>query len=231
MKKPAQKSLFTWNFKCYREDECEGILVDALEDSDPLATEPPPIYACKFGEGDELGHLLALANEDGQIALRDTRRKNNTAPLEGTLPKHKSEHTELVKCTQVLPQHLSIKQFTDHADVLFSFHFPSFQSVLALYVTSFVIAGQKIHNNAIFDVCWVPGARELVSASGDHQTLVLALRQDGSLVPLLQLLGHVRSVKTVHVNPFDPSEYTPLDNNFVLRMYCIVLILDARTLL
>ncbi|KAK8742784.1 hypothetical protein OTU49_001671, partial [Cherax quadricarinatus] len=141
----ASKSLFAWSFKCYRDDEYEGIAVE-LQENSPQSGVEPPIYACKFGEGTTYGHILVLANEDGQIGLRDTRLSGNVSPVEG----------------------------------------------------------QQIHNNAIFDVCWVPGSSELVSVSGDQRAAILTLREDGTLVLTLSLLGHTRSVKTVHVNPFDP---------------------------
>lgn len=66
------------------------------------------------------------------------------------------------------------------------------------------IPAHQIHNNAIFDVCWVPGTPELVSVSGDQTAIVLRVKEDGALEPVLTLMGHSRSVKTVHVNPFDP---------------------------
>ncbi|XP_069167941.1 LOW QUALITY PROTEIN: denticleless protein homolog [Procambarus clarkii] len=143
--KKAQKSLFAWSFKCYRDDEYEGIAVE-LEENVPQSGVEPPIYACKFGEGKNYGHILVLANEDGQIGLRDTRLVGSVSPVEG----------------------------------------------------------QQIHQNAIFDVCWVPGSAELVSVSGDQCVSILAVREDGTLDVTLSLLGHTRSVKTVHVNPYDP---------------------------
>lgn len=63
--------------------------------------------------------------------------------------------------------------------------------------------GHQIHQSAIFDVCWVPGSRELVSVSGDQRASVVAVREDGRLEVVQSLLGHTRSIKTVHVNPTD----------------------------
>ncbi|XP_027236579.2 denticleless protein homolog [Penaeus vannamei] len=143
--KKAQKSLFAWSFKCYQEDEYDGIAT-AVDETNGQAPPEPPIYACKFGEGPQYGHILVLANEDGKIGLRDTRQKGNQAAIEA----------------------------------------------------------HQIHNNAIFDVCWVPGTPELVSVSGDQTAIVLRVKEDGALEPVLTLMGHSRSVKTVHVNPFDP---------------------------
>ncbi|XP_042213608.1 protein lethal(2)denticleless-like [Homarus americanus] len=143
--KQAQQSLYAWGFKCYRSDEYEGIAADVPGGFSQGAAEPP-IYVCKFGAGANYGHILVLANEDGQIGLRDTRKIGPVSP----------------------------------------------------------VPGQQIHDNAIFDVCWVPGAAELVSVSGDQKTAVLSVREDGTLDATLALIGHTRSVKTVHVNPYDP---------------------------
>ncbi|KAK8382794.1 hypothetical protein O3P69_011380 [Scylla paramamosain] len=81
--KQACKSLFAWSFKCYQEDKCGAIACDSDENQEPQALTEPPIYACKFGEGPNCGHILVIANEDGQIGLRDTRRIGDVAPVEG----------------------------------------------------------------------------------------------------------------------------------------------------
>ncbi|XP_026314813.1 protein lethal(2)denticleless-like [Hyposmocoma kahamanoa] len=33
-------------------------------------TEDPPIFACRFAEASGLEHILALANEDGRVAIQ-----------------------------------------------------------------------------------------------------------------------------------------------------------------
>ncbi|XP_068215363.1 protein lethal(2)denticleless-like [Palaemon carinicauda] len=140
----AQRSLFARSFRCYQEDEYDGIALDLLEASGQSSSEAP-IYACRFGSG-KYGHILVLANEDGKLALRDTRDRSSQAAIEG----------------------------------------------------------HQIHGNAIYEVCWIPGTSEFVSASGDQSAAILTVRDDGSVEKVLSLLGHSRSVKTVHVNPFDP---------------------------
>lgn len=45
-----------------------------------------------------------------------------------------------------------------------------------------------------------------MSVSGDQTAIVLRVKEDGALEPVLTLMGHSRSVKTVHVNPFDPCK-------------------------
>lgn len=72
----ARKRLLIQNFKCYHEDEFIGTSWDALESEEP-------IYACKFGEGHDFGHILAVADEVGVIGLRDTRPGGNTVPFKG----------------------------------------------------------------------------------------------------------------------------------------------------
>ncbi|XP_064106296.1 denticleless protein homolog [Macrobrachium nipponense] len=140
----ALKSLFARSFRCYQEDEYDGIAVE-LNETNGQSPSEAPIYACKFGDG-KYGHILVLANEDGKLALRDTRDRSSQAAVEG----------------------------------------------------------HHIHGNAIYEVCWIPGTSEFVSASGDQTAAILAVRDDGSLEKVLSLEGHSRSVKTVHVNPFDP---------------------------
>ncbi|KAK7086294.1 hypothetical protein SK128_020087 [Halocaridina rubra] len=64
--------------------------------------------------------------------------------------------------------------------------------------------GSQIHSSAVYEVCWIPGFSEFVTASGDETSIILSVREDGSLHPIQILEGHSRSVKTVHVNPYDP---------------------------
>lgn len=59
-------------------------------------------------------HFIAIANEDGQIAIQNTNLPNNDSIEEQT------------------------------------------------------VKGQQCHNNAVFDVEWMPGQMQLVSASGNN---------------------------------------------------------------
>lgn len=72
----ARKSLLVQNFKCYYEDEFSNNFFESSEYEEP-------IYACKFGDGQHYGHILAIADEVGTIGLRDTRAADNTAPVKG----------------------------------------------------------------------------------------------------------------------------------------------------
>lgn len=71
----ARKILLAQSFKCYYDDE--------YGESSSDTAEYEPIYACKFGEGHDYGHILVIADEVGMIALRDTRTPGNTAPVKG----------------------------------------------------------------------------------------------------------------------------------------------------
>lgn len=45
----------------------------------------PPVFTCRFSSTAGYEQVIALANEDGKIALQDTtRRQNLDAPLDGT---------------------------------------------------------------------------------------------------------------------------------------------------
>lgn len=58
----------------------------------------------------------------------------------------------------------------------------------------------------MLDVCWTPGAKEIVSVSGDRRVAVMAVKDDGSLPIIHFLYGHTRSIKSVSVNRSDPCE-------------------------
>ncbi|KAF2362604.1 WD40 repeat [Trinorchestia longiramus] len=60
-----------------------------------------------------------------------------------------------------------------------------------------------VHDDAVIDVSWVPNHDELVSCSGDKSVVLWKLGQE-RLLPVLKLVGHKRTVKTVQVNPYDP---------------------------
>ncbi|XP_076046240.1 WD40 domain-containing protein denticleless [Oratosquilla oratoria] len=138
------KNIFAQGFKSTRDDEYFAIQSDPPEENATYS----PIYACRFGSGEKFGHIIVLANEDGRIALQDTRKTASQNPGE--------------------------------------------------------LQGTQVHSNAIFDVCWVPGKAEVVSVSGDQTAAVWHVADDMSLKNIHSLEGHCRSIKTVHVNPYDP---------------------------
>ncbi|KAK5644268.1 hypothetical protein RI129_008113 [Pyrocoelia pectoralis] len=53
-----------------------------------------------------------------------------------------------------------------------------------------------IHNNAIFDIAWMPKTTKLVTASGDHMAALLDVGQNGVVCERM-FQGHKRSLKTV----------------------------------
>lgn len=71
-----------YRLKCYEDDVYCGITpnVNAL-DFNP----EPPVFACRFCTTEGYEQIIALANEDGKIALQDTNIKSmSNQPLEGT---------------------------------------------------------------------------------------------------------------------------------------------------
>ncbi|XP_055312399.1 protein lethal(2)denticleless [Sitodiplosis mosellana] len=109
----------------------------------------PPIFAAKFANCSNHRNIIAIANEDGKVAIQNT-----------DLPNDNPEEQPLI--------------------------------------------GNQCHNNAVFDVEWVPGQMQLVSASGDHTTSLWQLRE--SRFELIRTFnGHSRSVKTVAFRRTDPA--------------------------
>lgn len=71
-----------YRLKCYHNDVYRGISPN-LNAADYNAE--PPMFACRFCTTPGYEEILALANEDGKVALQDTKIKNeNNLPLEGT---------------------------------------------------------------------------------------------------------------------------------------------------
>lgn len=68
--------------KCYHDDVYYGITPNInAADFNPA----PPVFACRFCTTPGYEEIIALANEDGKIALQDTKVKGkNDEPLEGT---------------------------------------------------------------------------------------------------------------------------------------------------
>lgn len=64
--------------------------------------------------------------------------------------------------------------------------------------------GDQCHNNAVFDVEWIPGQMQLVSASGDHTASLWQLR-NSKFENIRSFYGHTRSVKTVAFRKMDTA--------------------------
>lgn len=71
-----------YRLKCYHNDIYRGI---SPSTNGPDYNPEPPVFACRFCTKKSNEQILALANEDGKIALQDISIKgNNDKPLEGT---------------------------------------------------------------------------------------------------------------------------------------------------
>ncbi|KAL0831664.1 hypothetical protein ABMA28_002436 [Loxostege sticticalis] len=126
--------------------------------------QDPPIFACRFSEAPGYEHILALANEDGRVAIQDTSSVSSASTLEGF----------------------------------------------------------QCHNNAVFDLAWMPGYMNFVTVSGDH-TACLWDVAEGSPKRIQVFSNHSRSVKTAVFRPTEPTVFATgaRDGN--------ILVWDVRT--
>jgi len=62
----------------------------------------------------------------------------------------------------------------------------------------------RAHNNAIFDLAWVPGQSKLLTLSGDHTARLWDVVEIG-IGPLSTFQGHSKSVKTADFMPDEPG--------------------------
>jgi denticleless len=68
--------------KCYSDDVYRGITPNV---NAPDFNPEPPVFACRFCTTPGYEEVLALANEDGKIALQNTKVKGKfNEPLEGS---------------------------------------------------------------------------------------------------------------------------------------------------
>ncbi|EXC20336.1 Denticleless-like protein [Morus notabilis] len=58
------------------------------------------------------------------------------------------------------------------------------------------------HNNAVFDVCWVKGDTQILTASGDQTMKVWDVQEKKCIA---MLMGHTGSVKSMYPHPTDPE--------------------------
>ncbi|CAL1682833.1 unnamed protein product [Lasius platythorax] len=71
-----------YRLKCYCDDVYRGITPNI---NAPDYNPEPPVFACRFCTTPGYEEVLALANEDGKIALQDTKiKEKSNQPLEGT---------------------------------------------------------------------------------------------------------------------------------------------------
>ncbi|KAJ6644094.1 Protein lethal(2)denticleless [Pseudolycoriella hygida] len=69
-----------------------------------------------------------------------------------------------------------------------------------------MLNGQQCHNNAVFDLEWMPGDMKFVSASGDHSAKLWDVR-DSNFVESRVFKGHSRSVKTAAFRKTDSAVF------------------------
>ncbi|XP_078037476.1 WD40 domain-containing protein denticleless [Augochlora pura] len=71
-----------YRLKCYQNDVYRGI----TPNTNALDFNPePPVFACRFCTTEGYEQIIALANEDGKVAIQDTNVKGvSNQPLEGT---------------------------------------------------------------------------------------------------------------------------------------------------
>ena len=63
---------------CHRDDEYPGILSTANN-----ATSSDLVYACKFSPSPGYEHMVALANEEGKVAIQNTKLVGKSRPIQG----------------------------------------------------------------------------------------------------------------------------------------------------
>ncbi|CAH2108714.1 unnamed protein product [Euphydryas editha] len=110
--------------------------------------QDPPIFACRFSEAPGYEHILALANEDGRVAIQDTRTMETAKKLEGF----------------------------------------------------------QCHNNAVFDLAWMPQYMKFVTVSGDHTACLWDVSEAGPRREAV-FTGHTRSVKTAAFQRLEPRVF------------------------
>nr|CAD7449345.1 unnamed protein product [Timema bartmani] len=59
--------------KCYSYDEFTGLTTSTNEEQLEPNSPPSPVFAAKFCNLPGYQHFVALADEDGRVALQDTR--------------------------------------------------------------------------------------------------------------------------------------------------------------
>ncbi|XP_014229719.1 protein lethal(2)denticleless isoform X1 [Trichogramma pretiosum] len=66
--------------------------------------------------------------------------------------------------------------------------------------------GIQAHNNAIFDIAWMPKETKLVSVSGERNAALWQVK-DGELTKLSSFVGHTHSIKSVSFRPEDKAVF------------------------
>ncbi|CAF4953094.1 unnamed protein product [Pieris macdunnoughi] len=107
-----------------------------------------PIFACRFSEASGYEHIVALADEDGQVTIQDTSTASKANSLEGF----------------------------------------------------------QCHDNAVFDLAWMPKHMNFVTVSGDHTASLWNVAESAPRRVVL-FTHHTRSVKTAVFRPQEPAVF------------------------
>ncbi|XP_011499985.1 PREDICTED: protein lethal(2)denticleless-like [Ceratosolen solmsi marchali] len=138
--------------KCYYEDVYKGIEPNT---NAPDFNPEPPVFACRFSLAPGYEEVIALANEDGKIALQDTTIKQKyNKPLEGT-----QAHTDAIFDIAWMPQELKlITASGDHTARLWDVSSSGFQElqIFHAHTRSIKSAVFRHHDKAVF----ATGARD-----------------------------------------------------------------------
>ena len=97
--------------KCHDYDEYLGILPST---EGPDFNPEPPVFACSFCTTPNHEHLLALANEDGKIAVQDTTKRSDRNPFEG----HRAHHNAIFDVAWTPNEMQLVSASGDHTAVL-----------------------------------------------------------------------------------------------------------------
>ncbi|XP_034254765.1 protein lethal(2)denticleless [Thrips palmi] len=97
--------------KCHDYDEFRGIVPST---EGPDFNPEPPVFACTFCTTPKNEHLLALANEDGKIALQNTNLRSDHNPFEG----HQAHHNAIFDIAWAPGEMKLVSASGDHTAVL-----------------------------------------------------------------------------------------------------------------
>lgn len=126
----------------------------------------PPVFACNFSTAPGYEQVIAFANEDGIVALQDTEEKRNS--------------NDPLEGTQV-------------SFIINFFSFCHWYSQKILYVLYSLL---QAHNNAVFDVAWMPKELKLITASGDRTACLWDVSLSRELVEIQSFKGHTHTIKS-----------------------------------
>ncbi|GBP48808.1 Protein lethal(2)denticleless [Eumeta japonica] len=175
----------------------------------PSLEPDPPIFACRFAESTGYEHILALADENGWVAIQDEANTVasllallNARPIRG-IGSRKDGRSKGRRRLPSLKGVVTGRDSSLRTPVRASG--PLFKNTFKPSNTQ-LVSKFLCHNNAVFDLAWMPGGMNFVTASGDH-TANLWDVQEGDPRRLLVFSNHTKSVKTAVFRPTEPSVF------------------------